>query len=85
MCSIALLHVNSSCAVLSWDTAIGHFDFHRVTSAEGADTRALSVSKEETVATLTALRAGCSYNVSVERVRRGVAGAAATLTVTTSM
>ncbi|XP_067090347.1 phosphatidylinositol phosphatase PTPRQ-like [Osmerus mordax] len=83
VCSISLLHVNSSCAMLSWDTAVGHFDFHRVTLAEGADTRALSVSKEETVATLTALRAGCSYNVSVERVRRGVAGAAASLTVTT--
>ncbi|XP_038872833.1 phosphatidylinositol phosphatase PTPRQ [Salvelinus namaycush] len=83
VCSLSLLYVNSSCAVVRWDAAIGQFDFHRVTVGNGSQTHTIEVSKERQVATVTGLRDGCMYNMSVERIRRGEAGRAASLTVTT--
>ncbi|XP_071272815.1 phosphatidylinositol phosphatase PTPRQ [Salvelinus alpinus] len=83
VCSLSLLYVNSSCAVVRWDAAIGQFDFHRVTVGNGSQTHTIEVSKERQVATVTGLRDGCMYNMSVERIRRGEAGTAASLTVTT--
>lgn len=69
--------------VPSRDAAIGQFDFHRVTVGNGSQTHTIEVSKERQVATVTGLRDGCMYNMSVERIRRGEAGTAASLTVTT--
>nr|XP_023996551.1 phosphatidylinositol phosphatase PTPRQ-like [Salvelinus alpinus] len=83
VCSLSLLYVNTSCAVVRWDAAIGQFDFHRVTVGNGSQTHTIEVSKERQVATVTGLRDGCMYNMSVERIRRGEAGTAASLTVTT--
>nr|XP_029524895.1 phosphatidylinositol phosphatase PTPRQ-like [Oncorhynchus nerka] len=83
VCSLSLLYVNSSCAVVRWDAAIGQFDFHRVTVRNGSQAHTIEVSKERQVATVTGLRDGCMYNMSVERIRRGEAGTAASLTVTT--
>ncbi|XP_036811524.1 phosphatidylinositol phosphatase PTPRQ isoform X4 [Oncorhynchus mykiss] len=83
VCSLSLLYVNSSCAVVRWDAAIGQFDFHRVTVGNGSQAHTIEVSKERQVATVTGLRDGCMYNMSVERIRRGEAGTAASLTVTT--
>ncbi|XP_031657888.1 phosphatidylinositol phosphatase PTPRQ isoform X1 [Oncorhynchus kisutch] len=83
VCSLSLLYVNSSCAVVRWDAAFGQFDFHRVTVGNGSQAHTIEVSKERQVATVTGLRDGCMYNMSVERIRRGEAGTAASLTVTT--
>ncbi|KAK6320139.1 hypothetical protein J4Q44_G00092460 [Coregonus suidteri] len=83
VCSLALLHVNSSCAMVRWDTVIGQFDFHREAVGNGLHSHMLVVSRETLVAMVTGLRHGCSYNMSVERIRRGEAGTAASLTVTT--
>uniref|UniRef100_A0AAY5KMC9 Protein-tyrosine-phosphatase n=1 Tax=Esox lucius TaxID=8010 RepID=A0AAY5KMC9_ESOLU len=43
----------------------------------------LEVSSEMQVATVTGLKDGCNYNMSVKRIRRGMAGTAASLTITT--
>ncbi|XP_034444644.1 phosphatidylinositol phosphatase PTPRQ isoform X3 [Hippoglossus hippoglossus] len=83
LCSLYLGNVNSSSVSVSWDSAIGEFDFHRVTVANTSDTRTLTVPKEQQVAVVTGLLDGCSYNVSAERVRGVTAGSAAFLTVTT--
>ncbi|XP_078139181.1 phosphatidylinositol phosphatase PTPRQ [Centroberyx gerrardi] len=83
LCALHLLSVNSSSATVSWDSALGEFDFHRVTVANASVTHTLTVPKEERLAMVTGLVAGCSYNVSAERVRGVLAGSAAFLTVTT--
>lgn len=75
--------MNSSSVSVSWDSAFGEFDFHRVTVANTSVTNALTIPKEERVAVVTGLADGCSYNVSAERVRGVTAGSAASLTVTT--
>ncbi|XP_060933059.1 phosphatidylinositol phosphatase PTPRQ [Limanda limanda] len=83
LCSLSLGNVNSSSVSVSWDSAIGQFDFHRVTVAGTSDTRTLTLPKEQQVAVVTGLLDGCSYNVSAERVRGVTAGSPAHLTVTT--
>ncbi|KAJ8003131.1 hypothetical protein DPEC_G00166190 [Dallia pectoralis] len=83
VCSLFLSYVNSSCAMVRWDAAIGQFDFHMVTVDNGSHTHTLKVSSEMQVATVTGLKDGCSYNISVKRIRQRVAGAAASLTITT--
>lgn len=75
--------MNSSSVSVSWDSAIGEFDFHRVTVANNSVTTTFTIPKEERVAVVTGLVDGCSYNVSAERVRGLKAGSAASLTVTT--
>lgn len=83
ICSLRLGDVNSSSVSLSWDSAFGEFDFHRVTVTNASITYTLIVPKGEQVAVVTGLMDGCSYNVSTERVRGRTAGSAAFLTVTT--
>ncbi|CAB1422352.1 unnamed protein product, partial [Pleuronectes platessa] len=83
LCSLYLGYVNSSSVSVSWDSAVGRFDFHRVTVSGTSDTRSLTVPREQQVALVTGLLDGCSYNVSVERVRGVTAGSPAHLTVTT--
>ncbi|CAJ1056803.1 phosphatidylinositol phosphatase PTPRQ [Xyrichtys novacula] len=83
ICSLHLGHVNSSSVFVSWNSAFGEFDFHRVTVANTSATNTLTIPKEDHVAVVTGLVDGCSYNVSAERVRGVTAGSAATLTVTT--
>ncbi|XP_068459000.1 phosphatidylinositol phosphatase PTPRQ isoform X3 [Clinocottus analis] len=83
VCALHLGHMNSSSVSVSWDSAFGEFDFHRVTVANTSDTNTHTVPKEEQVAVVTGLVDGCSYNVSAERVRGVTAGSAASLTVTT--
>ncbi|KAM6960599.1 phosphatidylinositol phosphatase PTPRQ [Aplochiton taeniatus] len=80
--SLSLLHLNSSSAAVSWEPAAGPFDHHAVTVTGGSDARSLRVPKEEREATVTGLADGCGYNVSVARVRGGLAGSAASLRVT---
>lgn len=75
--------MNSSSVSVSWDSAQGEFDFHRVTVANGSVTSTLTIPKEERVAVVTGLVDGCSYNVSAERVRGATAGSAASLNITT--
>uniref|UniRef100_UPI0037E94576 phosphatidylinositol phosphatase PTPRQ n=1 Tax=Semicossyphus pulcher TaxID=241346 RepID=UPI0037E94576 len=83
LCTLHLGSVNSSSVSVSWERALGEFDFHRVTVSNTSATNTLTVPKEERVAVVTGLVGGCSYNVSAERVRGGTAGKAAFLTVTT--
>ncbi|XP_049930076.1 phosphatidylinositol phosphatase PTPRQ isoform X4 [Epinephelus moara] len=83
LCALHLDNINSSSVSVSWDSAFGEFDFHRVTVANASVTNTLTVPKEERVAVVTGLVDGCSYNVSTERVRGMTAGSAASLTVTT--
>ncbi|XP_070763484.1 phosphatidylinositol phosphatase PTPRQ [Enoplosus armatus] len=83
LCALHLGNMNSSSVTVSWDSAFGEFDFHRVSVANTSVTNALTVPKEERVAVVTGLVDGCSYNVSAERVRGVTAGSAASLTVTT--
>ncbi|XP_037623294.1 phosphatidylinositol phosphatase PTPRQ isoform X2 [Sebastes umbrosus] len=83
LCALHLGHMNSSSVSVSWDSAFGEFDIHRVTVANTSVTNTLTVPKEERVAVVTGLVDGCSYNVSAERVRGVTAGSAASLTVTT--
>ncbi|XP_031716794.1 phosphatidylinositol phosphatase PTPRQ [Anarrhichthys ocellatus] len=83
LCALHLGHMNSSSVSVSWDSAFGEFDFHRVTVANTSGTTTHTVPKEEQVAVVTGLVDGCSYNVSAERVRGVTAGSAAFLTVTT--
>ncbi|XP_049430343.1 phosphatidylinositol phosphatase PTPRQ isoform X2 [Epinephelus fuscoguttatus] len=84
LCALHLDNMNSSSVSVSWDSAFGEFDFHRVTVANASVTNTLTVPKEEWVAVVTGLVDGCSYNVSAERVRGMTAGSAASLTVTTA-
>ncbi|XP_056272982.1 phosphatidylinositol phosphatase PTPRQ [Pseudoliparis swirei] len=83
LCALHLGHVNSSSVSVSWDSAFGEFDFHRVSVANTSGTNTHTVPKEERVAVVTGLVDGCSYNVSAERVRGVTVGRAASLTVTT--
>ncbi|KAM8751980.1 phosphatidylinositol phosphatase PTPRQ [Acanthopagrus schlegelii] len=83
LCALHLANKNSSSVSLSWDSASGEFDFHRVTVANTSVTNTLVVPKEERVAVVTGLVDGCTYNVSAARVRGVTAGTAASLTVTT--
>ncbi|XP_035858940.1 phosphatidylinositol phosphatase PTPRQ isoform X1 [Sander lucioperca] len=83
LCALHLDNMNSSSVSVSWDSAFGEFDFHKVTVANTSVTKTLTVAKEERVAVVTGLVDGCSYNVSAARVRGVTAGSAAFLTVTT--
>ncbi|XP_014192528.1 phosphatidylinositol phosphatase PTPRQ [Haplochromis burtoni] len=76
-------HLTSSSASVSWDSAHGEFDFHRVTVTNTLVTSTLTIPKEKQVAVVTGLLGGCSYNVTVERVKGVTAGRSAFLTVTT--
>lgn len=75
--------MNFSSVSVRWDSAFGEFDFHRVNVTNTSVTNTLTIPKEERVAMVTGLLDGCSYNVSVERVRGVTAGSPAFLTVTT--
>lgn len=68
---------------VSWSSAPGEFDFHRVTVSNSSFRKTLIVPKEEQVASVSGLLDGCSYNVSTERAKGLMAGNAAFLTVTT--
>ena len=68
---------------MSWDSAHGEFDFHRVTVANASITRTLTIPRNVQIAVVTGLLDGCSYNVSAVRVRGQMVGNAAFLTVTT--
>ncbi|KAM8891585.1 phosphatidylinositol phosphatase PTPRQ isoform 2-T2 [Spinachia spinachia] len=81
ICALHLGHMNYSSVSVSWDSAFGEFEFHRVTVTNTSGTTTHTVPKEERVAVVTGLVDGCSYNVSAERVRGVSAGVAASLTV----
>lgn len=83
LCALHLDHVDTSSASVSWDSAFGEFDFHKVTVANMSVTNTLTAPKEERVVMVTGLSDGCRYNVSVERVRGVTAGSAAVLSITT--
>ncbi|XP_047246635.1 phosphatidylinositol phosphatase PTPRQ [Girardinichthys multiradiatus] len=83
LCSLRLDKVDSSSFSVNWNGALGGYDFHRVTVANTSVTKTLTIPKEELVAVVTDLLDGCSYNVSVERVRGVRAGSASFLTITT--
>ncbi|XP_067445742.1 phosphatidylinositol phosphatase PTPRQ [Thunnus thynnus] len=83
LCALHLGDVNISSISVSWDSAFGEFDFHRVTVANTSVTNTLTIPKEEQAVVVTGLVDGCSYNVSAERVRGLTAGSAAFLTITT--
>ncbi|XP_053355831.1 phosphatidylinositol phosphatase PTPRQ [Clarias gariepinus] len=83
VCAISLLHVNSSSVTLAWDIGVGHFDFHRVTVSNDSHRWMYSTSTDTQEQTVSGLQDGCSYNVTVERVRKTQSGEAATLTVHT--
>ncbi|KAF7224525.1 receptor type Q [Nothobranchius furzeri] len=83
LCSLHLDGVNSSSVTVSWNSAPGEFDHHRVTVTNASVTKTLTVPKEECAVVVTGLLDGCSYNVSTERVRGVRTGSAAFLTVTT--
>ncbi|KAK1887415.1 Phosphatidylinositol phosphatase PTPRQ [Dissostichus eleginoides] len=83
LCALHVENINSSSVSVSWDSAVGEFDFHRVTVVNTSVTNTLTVPREKRVAVFTGLADGCSYNVSAERVRGVTAGSAAFLTVTT--
>uniref|UniRef100_A0A3Q1AUA6 Protein-tyrosine-phosphatase n=1 Tax=Amphiprion ocellaris TaxID=80972 RepID=A0A3Q1AUA6_AMPOC len=83
LCGLHLDNVNSSSVCVSWDRALGEFDFHRVNVTNTSVTNTITIPKEERVAVVTGLLDGCSYNVSAERVRGETTGVAAFLTVTT--
>ncbi|XP_039470944.1 phosphatidylinositol phosphatase PTPRQ isoform X5 [Oreochromis aureus] len=76
-------HLTSSSASVSWDSAHGEFDFHRVNVTNTLVTTTLTIPKEKQVAVVTGLLGGCSYNVTVERVKGVTAGRSAFLSVTT--
>ncbi|XP_019217115.1 phosphatidylinositol phosphatase PTPRQ isoform X5 [Oreochromis niloticus] len=76
-------HLTSSSASVSWDSAHGAFDFHRVNVTNTLVTTTLTIPKEKQVAVVTGLLGGCSYNVTVERVKGVTAGRSAFLSVTT--
>lgn len=83
LCPLRLADVTSSSFSVSWDSAYGEFDFHRVTVTNTSVNNTLVIPKKERVAVVTGLVEGCTYNVSVERVRGGTAGSAASLRVST--
>ncbi|XP_068595364.1 phosphatidylinositol phosphatase PTPRQ [Brachionichthys hirsutus] len=83
LCTLHLSDLNTSSVSVSWDNAVGEFDFHRVTVTNNSVTNIFAVPKEEHVAVVTGLVDGCSYNISAERVRGVAPGSAAFLTVST--
>lgn len=83
VCSLSLSHFNSSSVTLAWDTAVGHFDFHRVTVSDESHRWVYRVSEDTQEYTASGLRDGCFYNITVDRVRNTQSGRAATLTVYT--
>lgn len=68
---------------MTWEGAYGEFDFHRVSVTNASVTATLVIAKKERVAVVTGLVGGCTYNVSVARVRGERAGSAASLRVST--
>ncbi|XP_036375557.1 phosphatidylinositol phosphatase PTPRQ [Megalops cyprinoides] len=81
--SLSLIHVNSSSAEITWESAVGPFDHYRLTVVNDSVVQEVNVSKDSLAYTASGLQDGCTYNVTVERVRNGVGGTAASLTVTT--
>lgn len=83
LCPLHVAAVTSSSFSVTWDSAYGEFDFHRVTVTNASVTTTLVIAKKERVAVVTGLVGGCTYNVSVARVRGVTAGSAASLRVST--
>ncbi|XP_061085824.1 phosphatidylinositol phosphatase PTPRQ [Conger conger] len=82
VCCVSLMHVNSSSVGLAWEPAEGQFDHYRLTMTGASATREVTLPRESLSYTLSGLRDGCTYNLTVGRVSRAVRGAAARLTVT---
>ncbi|XP_018621246.2 phosphatidylinositol phosphatase PTPRQ-like isoform X2 [Scleropages formosus] len=83
VCSLSLAHINVSSATVSWEAGVGQFDHYRLTVHNGSVGQVLTLSRESLGHTLSGLLDGCLYNITVDRVRNGVAGASAFLTFRT--
>ncbi|XP_072290555.1 phosphatidylinositol phosphatase PTPRQ [Eucyclogobius newberryi] len=78
---LRLDNINTSSVSISWNDAVGDFDFHRITVANASVTSTFSIQKEKRVAMVAGLQDGCTYNLSVERVKGEHVGSAASLRV----
>ncbi|KAJ8245394.1 hypothetical protein GJAV_G00270280 [Gymnothorax javanicus] len=83
LCRLSLTKVNTSSVGLAWDAAAGLFDHYRLTVANASATQEVFLPPEALSYTVSGLQDGCSYNLTMERVRGTVTGRAALLTVTT--
>ncbi|CAG13065.1 unnamed protein product [Tetraodon nigroviridis] len=64
-------YVTSSSFSVTWDSAHGGFDFHRVTVTNASVTTAVVIPRKERVAVVTGLVEGCTYNADVVNVSPG--------------
>ncbi|XP_064175003.1 phosphatidylinositol phosphatase PTPRQ-like isoform X2 [Anguilla rostrata] len=83
VCFLSLTHVNSSSVGLAWEPALGLFDQYRLTVANGSTVQELLLPRESLSHTVSSLQDGCTYNLTMYRVRSTVTGATAVRTVTT--
>ncbi|XP_042563353.1 phosphatidylinositol phosphatase PTPRQ [Clupea harengus] len=99
VCSLSVSPVNSTSVRLSWQPAVGPFDFHRVTlsrtpphtnpnpppphSSSHWASWELRVGPGGQEVTVGGLKEGCSYNATVERVRGNLTGTPTRLTIHT--
>ncbi|KAL4659549.1 phosphatidylinositol phosphatase PTPRQ-like isoform X3 [Arapaima gigas] len=83
VCSLSFTHINMSSATVSWETGRGQFDHYRLTVHNATATQEYTVSRESLNHTVSGLLDGCLYNITVGRVKNGVAGDAASLTIRT--
>ncbi|XP_062861138.1 phosphatidylinositol phosphatase PTPRQ [Trichomycterus rosablanca] len=83
VCSLSLSHFSSLSVMLRWDSAAGYFDFYKVTVSNSSHHSVFNVTNNTQEYTVSGLRDGCTYNATVERVRKTASGLAASLTIHT--
>ncbi|KAJ8332433.1 hypothetical protein SKAU_G00426060 [Synaphobranchus kaupii] len=83
LCCLSLMHLNSSSVGLVWEPAPGMFDHYRLTVVNASALQEVTLPRESLSYTVSGLQDGCTYNLTMDRVRGMVKGTAAFLTVTT--
>ncbi|XP_055030835.2 phosphatidylinositol phosphatase PTPRQ [Misgurnus anguillicaudatus] len=81
--SLSQSRANITTATVTWESAHGYFDFYRVTVSNISHNWTFDLSPRVQDVTISDLRAGCSYNTTVQRFRNRLSGTAATLTIQT--
>ncbi|XP_015208369.2 phosphatidylinositol phosphatase PTPRQ isoform X2 [Lepisosteus oculatus] len=83
ICSLSLTYINTSAAGIMWKSSPGKFDYYKISISNISFIYELNISKESLNYTASGLFPGNLYNITVQRVRLGITGMAAFVTVVT--
>ncbi|XP_066579876.1 phosphatidylinositol phosphatase PTPRQ isoform X2 [Amia ocellicauda] len=83
ICSLSLTYVNKSTVEITWKSSPGKFDYYKLGILNTSFFHEVNISVESLHYTLSGLVPGNIYNITVERVREGISGMAAFVTVVT--